>query len=172
MSDQGTRTHGVEPTALLIAAVEFVLLLGLWMLFVSLLQTNEFVAGMAAALLGAIADAVVKATDFARFRPRFRHVLLVFVTPWYVVRDTVVVFWVLAKKLAGVPLQSSLKVIPFAAGEDSVEDNARRALATGYSTISPNTIVLGIDCERNLLLLHEISPSETSWMLKQLGARE
>ena len=171
MAESARSSQGMHVGELLISAVEFVLLLGLWMLFVSLLQMNEFVAGLAAALLGAIGDAVVKATDFARFRPRLRHVLLILVEPWYVARDTVIVFWELLRRIGGRPRRSRLKVIPFDGGRDDVDSNARRALATAYTTISPNSIVLGIDREQNLLLLHELAPSSTPWLLQQLGAR-
>ena len=69
------------------------------------------------------------------------------------------------------PRRSRLKVVPFDGGGDDLNGSARRTLAISYSTISPNTIVLGIDRERNLLLLHEMVPAETPWIAKQLGAR-
>lgn len=171
MAESARPSQNIKFDELLIAAVEFALLLGLWMLFVSMLEMNELVAGFAAALLGAVGDAVVKATDFARFRPRISQALLIFVEPWYVIKDTLVVFWELLRRIVGMPRRSRLVVVPFEAGGDDLECNARRALAIGYTTISPNSIVLGIDRERNLMLLHQIVPAGTSWLSRQLGAR-
>ena len=170
MSEKRPRKHGIEVAALLISAAEFLVLLGLWMLFVSLLQLNELVAGIAAALIGAVADAVVKATDFARFRPRLKHLLLILTEPWYVISGTASIFWALAKRIAGQPSEGELKVIPYDAGGDDSDSSARRALTVAYTTIPPNFIVIGIDRERNYLMVHQVSPTGTPWITKQLGA--
>lgn len=170
MTVQGTRTHGIGLSKLLLAAGEFAVLLGLWMLFVSLLQMNEFAAGIAAALIGLLGDAVVKATDFARFRPRVRHLLLILTEPWYVITGTASIFWALAKRIAGQKSDGELKVVPFDAGGDDVDSAARRALAVAYTTIPPNFIVVGIDRERNYMMVHQVSPTGTPWITKQLGA--
>jgi multisubunit Na+/H+ antiporter MnhE subunit len=171
MAGSARSSRGNVIKFLLISAAEFVILLGLWMIFVSLPELNEILAGLGAALLGAVGDAVVKAADSSRFRPRLRHVLLILAEPWYIANDTFVVFWELVRRMAGLPSRSQLKVIPFEGGGDDMDANARRALATAYSTIAPNTIVLGIDRERNLLLLHQVAPAETPWLMKQLGVR-
>jgi len=157
--------------ALLDSTVEFVLLIILWMMFVSLLQWNELLAGLAAAAIGAVADGVVKATDFARFRPRLSHAALILTTPWYVLTGTLAVFGELARHLAGKPPRTEFVVVPFDGGADDVESSARRALATAYTTISPNSIVIGIDRERGFLLLHSLPPSPTPWITRQLGAK-
>lgn len=171
MAESARSSRRIHVRELLITAVEFVFLLGLWMLFVSLPEINELVAGLAAAFLAAAADAVVKATEFARFRPRFAQVLLIFIEPWYVAKDTLVIFWELLRRIAGKPRRSRLTVIPFKGGDNSLDGSARRALAVAYTSISPNTIVLGIDRKRNFLLLHQIVPAGTTWLTKQLGAR-
>lgn len=171
MAENARASQPLELTGWLIFAAEYVFLLGAWILFTSLPEMNEITAGLAAAFLGAAGDAVVKATEFARFRPRFRHAMLILAEPWYVAKDTVLVFWELLRRIAGMPRRSRLKVVPFDGGGDDLNGSARRTLAISYSTISPNTIVLGIDRERNLLLLHEMVPAETPWIAKQLGAR-
>lgn len=156
--------------ALLEGAVEFVLLLGLWMMFVSLLQWNEFVAGIAAALFGAVADAVVKATDFAHFRPDWKQVLLIFRLPGEVLKDTLLVFAELFRRLAGAPSRSTLCAVPFEFGDESREGASRRALAILYSTIPPNSVVIGID-DRGYLLLHTLVPAPLSGVTRKLGAQ-
>ena len=171
MADSARASQGMQARELLLIAIEFVFLLGLWMLFTSLPEINELAAGIGAAFLAAVGDAVIKSTDFARFRPRARYVLLIFAEPWYIAKDTFVVFWELLRRMRGMQRRSRLAVIPFDAGGDDLDSNARRALATAYSTIAPNTIVLGIDRERHLILVHQIAPAGTPWLTRQLGAR-
>ena len=40
-------------------------------------------------------------------------------------------------------------------GPDAV-DNARRALAEGLGSFAPNTVVIGVDERRNVLLAHQL----------------
>ena len=47
------------------------------------------------------------------------------------------------------------RVVAFKAGE-SEEDRGRRALAESLGSFAPNTIVLGIDPDRGLLLVHQL----------------
>ena len=48
---------------------------------------------------------------------------------------------------------------------------ARRVLATAYTTVSPNSIVIGIDYEQSRLLLHQVKRDEVSKMTKELGGQ-
>lgn len=76
--------------------------------------------------------------------------------------------------LAGLPLQIALvcrdavvqpftraktrgefRVVPFRGGE-SPRDRGRRALTESLGSFAPNTIVIGIDSERELLLVHQL----------------
>ncbi|HEU5451727.1 MAG TPA: Na+/H+ antiporter subunit E [Terriglobales bacterium] len=157
--------------ALIDSAVEFLLLLGLWMMFASLLHWNEVLAGVAAALIGAVGDAVVKATGFATFRPQVRQALQVLRLPGEVLQNTLVVFAELLRRMLGRPSRSRLQVVPFDAGRDDTESAARRALATLYTTIPPNSVVVGIDQERHYLLLHSLVPAPVSPVTRRLGAK-
>lgn len=47
----------------------------------------------------------------------------------------------------------------------------RRALAIGYSTMTPNMIVIGIDHERGRMLYHQLERSPIAEMTRKLGAR-
>ena len=47
----------------------------------------------------------------------------------------------------------------------------RRVLATAYTTVSPNSIVIGIDYEQSRLLLHQVKRDEVSTMTKRLGGQ-
>ncbi len=50
-----------------------------------------------------------------------------------------------------------LRAAPFAFGDaDDPKDIGRRALAEALGSLTPNTIVIGIDAERNLILAHQL----------------
>jgi multisubunit Na+/H+ antiporter MnhE subunit len=55
--------------------------------------------------------------------------------------------------------RGTLRAVPFRAGGDGSSDVGRRALAEGLGSLAPNTIVIGIDEERDLLLVHQLRRS-------------
>lgn len=154
------------------SAIEFVILFGLWMMFVSQTQTNEMVAGLAAALIGAVADATLKATGYAKFKPKFKWLLLITWEVWYVLSGTWAIMVALARHLAGKKSEAQFKAVKFDAGGDDAESWARRTLVTAYATIPPNFIVLGVDVDKDILLVHQVSPTGVPEIAKQLGARD
>ncbi len=154
------------------SGVEFLILLGLWVLYVSQVQTNEILAGVAAALIAAVADAILKAENFAKFQPRFKWLLLITWEVWYVISDTWAIMRALARRVLGEESQAQFKAVKVAAGGNDAESWARRALVTVYCTLPPNSIVIGIDREQKLMLVHQLSPSGTPDIAKQLGASE
>ena len=71
-----------------LATMEYVYLVVLWMLFVSNPKRGELYAALAAALIGTVADWVVKVQDFATFRPKLKQLALIFWEPWYALDGT------------------------------------------------------------------------------------
>ena len=61
-----------------------------------------------------------------------------------------------AQLLAPRQKRGRLRAVPFRAGGDGSRDVGRRALAEGLGSLAPNTIVLGIDSEHDLLLVHQL----------------
>jgi hypothetical protein len=59
--------------------------------------------------------------------------------------------------------RGGFRTVSFAAGEQP-EDIGRRALSEALGSLAPNTIVIGVDTERELLLVHQLhrtgSPQE------------
>lgn len=153
------------------AVIESAVLLGLWMLFVSQVKVSEAIVGVAAAILGAAAAGMVKEKGFGRFRPRAKWLLLFAFEPWYVLTGSASILWALAKRLLGKRSDAQFKVVPFRGGKDP-RSAARRALAITLTTISPNSIVVGIDKKKNFMLVHQITPTPTNRVTKALGGRE
>jgi len=54
---------------------------------------------------------------------------------------------------------------------DEPHDAARRALAIAYSTMTPATVVLGIDQQTGRMLYHQLERSELPRMTRNLGAQ-
>jgi multisubunit Na+/H+ antiporter MnhE subunit len=156
--------------AIVFSTIEFLFLLGLWMLFVSQMERAEFIAGICAAALGAVGDGIVKSKRFAKFRPRPQWLWLFSWEPWYVLDGSAAIFWALAKRFLGKESEAQFRVVPFRAGEHDSESAGRRALAITLTTIPPNFIVIGIDMERSFMLVHQVSPTGTPRVTKKLGA--
>lgn len=156
--------------AIAFSCLEFVFLLGLWMLFVSQLQRAEFVAGVAAALLGAIGDGVVKSKRLAKFGPRPAWLWLLSWEPWYVLAGSMAILRALARRLSGKKTKAEFRAVPFRAGGEDAESAAKRALAITAISISPDTIVVGVDRKREFMLLHLIAPRPITRLARKLGA--
>jgi len=158
-----------EKTAVL-SSLEFLFLLALWMAFVSAVKIDEVLVGIPAAGLSAFADGVVKAKRFAKFRPEPQWLLFFFWQPWYALSGTWAIFVALGRHLLGKKSESQLRVVRFRAGGEDPESCARRALAIILTTIPPNFLVIGIDKEKDLMLIHQVSPTGTPDVTRRLGA--
>lgn len=137
----------------------FVAFVGAEILFVGKVDAQETPVGAAVALVAAAV--AVAAAGLAGRRYRIRAAWLRFVprVGFGVVRDTVLLAGVLARRLAGGPLPDDrFEELPFEHGGDDSESTARRALAVAAVNASPNTIVISTDPERETMLLHRLTP--------------
>lgn len=153
-------------------SVEFVYLFALWLLFVSKIERAEMYTGLAVALVGTLADQIVKQQDVISFRPRLKQLVLAIMEPYYVITGTASVFKALARRLAGLRSEAQFRAVGYDAGGDDGTSQARRALTVAYLTIPPASIVVGIDREDDQMLIHLISPAPTPIIAKKLGALE
>jgi hypothetical protein len=48
------------------------------------------------------------------------------------------------------------RAVPFRCGEDEALETGRRALAEWFGSFAPNTIIIGVDPERELILGHQL----------------
>jgi multisubunit Na+/H+ antiporter MnhE subunit len=141
-------------------------LLGLWLLLVTV-SVAELAAGMVAAAIGATAAELVQAQGLVRFDPNPRWFLRVWKLPRSIVRDCWLVTVALYRHLNGHPVNSGFRAIPFDRGGDDARASARRALVVMAISVSPNSIVVGIDEEANVMLVHQLLPAP-----KDRAARE
>ena len=159
------RTHAVGLLVFTAAA-----LFGLWVVFVAGTHPQEL-------LVGAIC--VAACTTFLAFvwRAKLEHlsfsardVLQAVRVPSQVAGDSLRIATALVRDLfSGRPPASAYRAIPFATAPIDRRKLERQVLAVAYITISPNTIVLGIDQERDLILIHYLTPSRPSKLAETLG---
>ncbi len=113
---------------------------------------------------------MLRKQSFARFAPRVRWLLQVWRLPGDILYDTYIICAALLKRLGGRRSFSRTLAVSFKAGGADEQAAARRALAVGLTTISPNTIVITIDEQKDLMLIHQMKASGASALMKELGA--
>ena len=139
--------------------VWWLLLTGLWIPLAFDVSAPELVAGAVAAAAGATLTTAVRAQRLISFRPRLRWVLRLWRLPIQVALDTGLLFAVLWRRLAmRQPVSGTFRAIPFRAVGDEPEASARRAVAMTIGSIAPNTYVIDIDLDDELILVHQLVP--------------
>lgn len=131
-----------------------------YLLLIDTTSSPELYAGAGAALLAALACASANRHGLRGIRPRRVALRRVARTLAQIPVDIV---WVSAAALAQLvsprPVRGQWRTVPFRFGEaDDVGDMSRRALAEAVGSIAPNTIVVGVDDERDVLLGHQLRP--------------
>jgi multisubunit Na+/H+ antiporter MnhE subunit len=136
----------------------WIVLLALWLLLVTV-SVSELLAGVVAAAIAATAVEVVHAQGLVRFDPDPRWLLRIWKLPRGIVRDCWLLSVALVRHLTGRSVNSGFRAIPFHSGGDDARSSARRALVVPALSVSPNTYVIGIDEESDLMLVHQLIPS-------------
>jgi hypothetical protein len=76
---------------------------------------------------------------------------------WRIPSDIGIVCWeALAQLVRPRPTRGVFRATAFAATEATPEHTGRRALAETVGSFAPNTIIVGVDAERGLLLVHQL----------------
>jgi multisubunit Na+/H+ antiporter MnhE subunit len=133
------------------------LLMAFWIILDYSIRLDELLAGAGAAALGATLAELSLSQAGIRFRVRPRWLLQALRLPGEVVRDTVIVFGALARRVArGEEPASGFRELPIRFGDDSPEGVSRRVLMVGAGSLAPNTFVLGIDRERQAMIVHQL----------------
>jgi hypothetical protein len=134
-------------------------LFGWWVLLVGTNAGLELVAAACAAALGAALAAALRHGRLLDFRFEAIWLAKTLRVPWHVAREFGVVAWALALHLARVRrIRSAYRAFPFLTGRLDPVSRGRRALVTAADAVSPNTIPVDMDCDRALLLRHELDP--------------
>ena len=143
----------------------FAMLFLAWLAFVDELSASEAICGMIAAVLATWGSEVVRGEEQPRFWPHARWFLELWRLPWDIVSGCGITAIALIKGEPGL-----LHEISFDPGQDDRSSAARRAVATALTTISPNSMVVGIDSERRVMLIHMADHGPVPYIARYLGA--
>jgi multisubunit Na+/H+ antiporter MnhE subunit len=131
----------------------------LWMLLVDTVLAPELLAGAGVATFAAAGAELAREQRLARVSISPRWLTRAWRPLANVPRDIALVTVAAFRQLADpVPERGRLRVIPFRARGDVPPDNGRRALAEALGSLAPNTIVVGVDPERGVLVAHQLAP--------------
>src|SRR5438874_5665109 len=132
----------------------------LYLLLIDITDLPELLVGIGAALLAATGlelareQAIVGESIRGRWLLRLHRPLL---------RVPVDVGLVSVAAVAGLGRRGSpqgrFRVVRFTGSDDERHERGRRALSEAFGSFAPNTIVVGIDNERGLILAHQLRPT-------------
>lgn len=143
-----------------------------WLAFVADLKPDDMYVGIPALILSlAFAFFAIRNLPI-RFRPTLRDLVQVWHLLWDVPADVLRILWVLVLDLVGHRAGSHFQAAPWKPVAATPHETALRALAVGYTTVSPNCVVIGIDRERGKIFFHQLMASPLSRMTRNLGAGE
>lgn len=119
-------------------------------------ELPELYALIVVALLAGLAFAVSVEQGLTEARMRASWLARAWRPLVRVPRDIVLVTQqALAQLVTRQPRRGQLRAVPFRTGE-SAEDVGRSALTESLGSFAPNTIVIGVDAQRHLLLVHQL----------------
>jgi hypothetical protein len=143
-----------------------------WIVFVGGTRRDEMIVGVGVFLLSGAFVYHVWRIETLDFDLRRQDVAQGWRVPWYVLTDAGTILAVLAKDLlAGKRAGSFYRVCGFRTSESDPRIIARGVLAVFYTTMSPNSIVIGIDPQQGRMIFHQLDRSSIPIMTKALGAQ-
>ena len=135
----------------------WVLLMALWIAIDDSLRSDELLAGAGAAALAALAAEIASHQAAIRLEIRAGWLARAFRLPGEVAHDTWTVFTALARTLATRrPPRGGFRELPVRYGDGTPLGVTRRVLLTGAYSLAPNTFVLGMDAQRDVMVVHEL----------------
>lgn len=161
---------------LLFWAVGCVLAGGFYLLLIDTVNAPELYAGAFATLTAAIGFEAAREQGFAEIAVVGRWLMR---TPRAFARIPqdvgVLAASAVSQALRPRPRRGTLRAIPFEHGKrEGRRDAGRRALAEAAGSVSPNTIIVGIDEDSDLMLAHQLRRSGGARAIDvlELGERE
>ncbi len=143
------------------------------MVLIDTTDLPELYAGAGAAVLAALAYEAGREQGFAEFSSAPGWLLRAWRglarVPPDVARVSLTIFQQLLRPRAQ---RGRLRAVPFDFGDpDSPRDAGRRALAEALGSLAPNTVVIGVDSEHDLILAHQLYESGGADAIDVLGLR-
>ena len=132
----------------------------LYLLLIDITDLPELIVGIGAALLAAAGFELAREQELADLKTRIRWVARLYRPLLKVPSDVAAVSLVaLGQLLRPRTVQGQFRAVPFREREDDRLVAGRRALAESFGSFAPNTIIIGIDGDRGVILGHQLRRS-------------
>lgn len=133
--------------------------MALWVWADDSILFSELLVGAAVAAMGATLVEIVQNQTASHVRIRAEWLGAAVRLPPRVLRDTITVYGAIARTIrTGRPPASRFEEVPVHARGETAADVTHRALIVGGASLAPNTFVLGIDTERDVMVVHHLVP--------------
>jgi hypothetical protein len=141
-----------------------------YLLLIDITDLPELLVGAGAATMAALAFALGREQQTARETIRARWLRRVARPLVKVPRDTVLLSLVALRQLRSPrATQGTFRAVPFRCQEGEALRIGRWALAESLGSFAPNTIVVGVDPERELILAHQLHRTGGAEAIDVLG---
>lgn len=129
----------------------------LYLLLIDITDLPELIVGAGAAVLAATGLELAREQGLVGERIHLRWLLRAQKPLLKVAADIALVSVAAFRALLRRDLQQGrFRAVRFGSGGDQQHDSGRRALAEALGSFAPNTVVVGIDQERGLILAHQL----------------
>lgn len=145
--------------SLAVALIIWAGLAGVWMLLVDNESLPELVLGAGVALIATAGVQLVRAQHVADARVRASWIRRLWRPLARMPLDVGILIVELVRQLRQRrPERGQLRALRFRAVDQDADGRGRRALAELAGSLAPNTIVVGVDRRRRVILVHQLRP--------------
>jgi multisubunit Na+/H+ antiporter MnhE subunit len=157
MNKHGEQRKGLTARRVGAWLIWWVLLMAFWVWADDSIMLAELVAGAIVAAAGASVAELSQHQAGSHIRIRIEWLVPALKLPLQVLQDTIVVLGALWRQIVlGQAPRSGFELLPVRYGDDTAEGVTRRALLIGGKSVAPNTYALGIDADRQALVVHHL----------------
>jgi multisubunit Na+/H+ antiporter MnhE subunit len=135
----------------------WIVLMAFWVITDDSIAPDELLAGAGAAALAAVLVDLASHQASVTFGIRLAWLARALGLPRQVLIETWIVFAALWRRIArGEEPRSGFVAQPVDYGPDTPEGRMRRALLVGACSLAPNSFALGIDRDRDVMVIHKL----------------
>ncbi|HZO77939.1 MAG TPA: hypothetical protein VFB39_07840 [Solirubrobacteraceae bacterium] len=132
----------------------------LYLLLIDITDLPELIVGAGAAVLAATGLELAREQGIVGESVRWRWLLRLHRPLLRIPRDVAVVSAMALRAIVRrKPAFGTFRAVPFGCDEQEPYETGRRALAEAAGSVAPNTFVVGVDGERQLILAHQLRPT-------------
>ena len=151
-------------------SLAWVLSAGLYLLLIDITDLPELIVGAGAAALAATGFELARERETTGLATRLAWLARLYRPLLKAPSDVAVVSWCALRQLVRPqPEVGVFRVVPFRCGDDEALETGRGALAESLGSFAPNTIIVGVDRDRELLLGHQLRAAGGDEAIDLLG---